>query len=92
MTANPTIPIVYGTVNGSPIAGACNSGTLAKTQSVTLGATAYVRSVPAGYPRPDEGAPVSSSLYAFPQTIAGGTRITVFSDEAAALIAAGAAT
>jgi hypothetical protein len=89
--SNPTLPIVYGKVGATPITGNCNSATLAKLQTVTLGATAYVRSTPPGYPRPDAGAAISSSLYAYPQTIPGGTQITVYSDEAASLIAAGAA-
>jgi hypothetical protein len=48
MSANPTLPIVYGAVGATPITGNVNSATLAKIQTVTLGATAYVRSVPPG--------------------------------------------
>jgi hypothetical protein len=84
-------PIVYGSVGGVPIAGNCIAGTLSVKQSVTLGATAYNRAPPLDYPRPDAGAPVSTSRLAYPQTIPGGTTITVFEDEAAALVAAGAA-
>ena len=89
--ANPTLPITYGTVGATTITGNVNSATLAAKQTVTLGMTDFVRSPPPGYPRPDAGAAVATSLYAFAQTIPGGTVITVFSDEASALIAAGAA-
>ena len=90
MTANPTLPITYGTVSGSPITGNVNSATLASKVFITLSAN-YARAVPPGYPRADAGAAIATSLLAFPQTIAGGTRLQLFSDEAQALVTAGAA-
>ncbi len=84
-------PIVYGAIDGVPVAGNCPPGALAATRTVTLKA-AYRRSPPADYPRPDPGAPAAASLTATPRTIPAGTTLTLFSDEAEALIAAGFAT
>ena len=89
--SNPTLPVTYGMVNGSPITGSVNSATLAAKQTVTIGANAYVRAVPPGYPDPNQGTQIQTSLTAFAQTLAPGAVVTLFSDEAAALINAGAA-
>jgi hypothetical protein len=83
--------LTYGTVAGAPITGDCIAGTLSVKQTVTIGATAYHRAPPATYADPNPGAPVATSLTAYPQTIAPGSVVTLFSDEATALIAAGAA-
>jgi hypothetical protein len=88
MTAPFSLPITYGTVSGSPIAGNVNAGTWSKV-FVTLSAD-YVRSPPGGYPDPNPGNP-DNSLTSYPQTIAATTRLQFFSDEAAALVTAGAA-
>jgi hypothetical protein len=89
MTAN-TLPVTYGTVGATPITGNVNSATLGAKRFVTLSAS-YARHVPPGYPNPNEGAAVSTSLTASPQTIASGKRLQLFSDEAAALVSLGAA-
>ena len=89
--SNPTLPITYGTVGGVSITGNMNSATLASMRFVTLGATAYVRAPPPAYPDPGAGEAIASSLTASAQTIPGGTRLALFSDEAAALVAASAA-
>jgi hypothetical protein len=91
MTANPVLPVTFGTVGATSITGNVNSATLASTRFVTLGGTAYVRAPPPAYPDPNPGVAIASSLTAYPQTIAGGTRLQLFSDEAAALVAASAA-
>jgi hypothetical protein len=57
---------------------------------VTLSAN-YARKTPGGYPVPPYPGLVASSLTASPQTIPSGTRLELFADEAAALVAAGAA-
>jgi hypothetical protein len=92
MTAPDSLPITYGTVSGTPIVGDVNVGTLtAQRVYVTIGGTAYVRAPPGGYPDPNPGLGAQASLTAFPQTIAPSTRVLLFSDEAAALVAASAA-
>ena len=91
MSAPPlmSMPIVYGSVSGTPIAGYVNADMLKVKQSVTLNAN-YARNPPPTYTyNANAGAPVASSFTSHPQTIPSGTTITVFSDEAAALIAAG---
>ncbi len=93
MTAPDSLPITYGTVGGTPITGQVNVGTLtAQRVEVTLGATGYARNPPGGYPDPNPGVYGKTSLTAFPQTIAPSTTVLLFSDEAAALVTAGAAT
>ncbi len=93
MTAVDSLPITYGTVGGAPIAGQVDVGALtAPRVRVTLGATGYARNPPGGYPDPNPGVYGETSLTAFPQTIAPGTAVLLFSDEAAALVTAGAAT
>ncbi len=91
MSANPTVPVTYGTVGGVPFTGNVNSATLASKLFVTLGGTPYVRNPPPGYPDPNPGVAISSSPTAYAQTIPGGTRLALYSDEAAALVAASAA-
>jgi hypothetical protein len=90
MTANPTLPIQYGLVGSTPITGSVNSGTLASTRFVTLSED-FIRSPPPAYPDANAGAHVSTSPTASPQTIPSGTRLQLFSDEASALVNAGAA-
>ena len=89
MTAPFSLPITYGTVNGSPISGYANAGTWGLVY-VTLSAN-YARNPPGDYPVPPFPGPLTSSLVASPQTILSGTRLQVFADEAAALVTAGAA-
>lgn len=92
MTAPNSLPINYGTVDGTPIVGQVNVGTLtAQRVRVTLGGTAYVRAPPLGYPDPNPGLGAQPSLTNHPQTIAEGTTLTLFSDQSAALVDAGAA-
>ena len=91
MTAAPVLPVALGLVGSTPIVAQSNSATLASRVAVTLSAD-YVRSAPPGYPNPNAGVASSSSLTASPQTISSGTTMKLFSCEAAALVAAGAAT
>ena len=85
-------PQTFGTVGGAPITGdVVPAAGLATKAAVTLTAN-YDRSPPPGWPRADAGAPVASSLLAFPQTIPSGTTLTLFEAEASALVAANAAT
>ncbi len=91
MTAPPpfSLPITYGAVGDSPIAGYTNAAAW-DLIFVTLSAD-YARDPPAGYPTPPFPGPVTASLTAFAQTIPNGTRLQLFADEAAALVTAGAA-
>jgi hypothetical protein len=89
MTAN-TLPTKLSTVGATPIIAMVNSGTLAAKRFVTLSQN-YQRAPAPGYPNPNEGAAVATSKTAFPQLILSGTRFQVFSDEAQALVSAGAA-
>jgi hypothetical protein len=89
MTAN-TLPTHTGAVGATPIVAQVNSATLAAKRFVTLSQD-YQRAPAPGYPNPNEGAAVATSKTAFPQLILSGTRFQVFSDEAASLVAAGAA-
>jgi hypothetical protein len=89
MTAN-TLPVTYGTVGATPITGNVNSATLGAKRFVTLSAS-YARHTPAGYPDPNAGVAIHTSLTAYPQTIASGARVQFFSDEASALVSASAA-
>jgi hypothetical protein len=91
MTALNTLPTRTGTVGATPILAQVNSATLAVKRFVTLTAN-YDRQVPPGYPDPSPGGVISKSLTAFPQTIASGKRLQLFSCEAQALVTAGAAT
>jgi hypothetical protein len=89
--SNPTLPVTYGTVSGTPIVGNVNSATLqAALVWVTLSAD-YVRSPDPGYPVALPGQAVTASLTDAPQTIPNGTRLQLYSDESAALVAAAAA-
>ena len=89
MSAPSSLPIAWGTVGAAPIAGFVNPSSWG-LRFVTLSA-AYMRNPPPGHPRPPFSGSASSSATAFAQTIPSGTRIQVFADEAAALVAAGAA-
>ena len=92
MTTTQNI-VTFGVVNGVTISGNVPAGTygLDSKRTVTLGSNAYLRSPPNDWPRADAGAPVATSLLAFPKTIPGGTVLTLYYAEAAALITAGAA-
>jgi hypothetical protein len=91
MNAYSTLPVTYGTVNGSAITGQVNAATLDATKvHVTLSQN-YVRNPPAGYPDANPGVAPGTSLTGWPQTVSSGSRILLFTDEAAALVAAGAA-
>ena len=89
MTAN-TLPTRLGTVGAAVIVAQVNSATLAAKQFVTL-SSSYSRNPAPGYPDPNAGAAIATSKTAFPQLILSGTRFQVFSDEAQALVSAGAA-
>lgn len=88
--ANPVQSVALGSA-GSAIVAQTNSATLRTRVAVTL-STDYQRSPPPGYPNPNPGSAKSASLTAAPQTITSGTTVTLFSCEAAALVAAGSAT
>ena len=89
MSAGPTLPVQTGMVGGAPIIAAVNCATLARLRTVTLSAD-YARAPDPGYPNPNPGGEVPT-LTAAPQTIPAGTTLALFSDEADALVAAGAA-
>jgi hypothetical protein len=90
MSANPTLPVQTGLVGATPIIAQVNSATLASKIFVTLSSN-YNRAPPPAYPDPNAGRAIFVSLTAYAQTIASGTRLQLFSDEAAALVGAGAA-
>jgi hypothetical protein len=93
MSAPPpmSMPVVYGSVSGAQITGYVNADALKVKQSVTLSAN-YVRNPPPTYTYDaNPGTAAAKSLTGHPQTIPAGTTIVVFQAEAAALIAAGAA-
>ena len=76
-----------GMVGVTPIVAQVSSGSLAVVARVTLSAN-YVRAPDPAYPICDAG---SRAYLAAPQTIPSGTVLNLYSDEAAALVAAGAA-
>jgi hypothetical protein len=86
--------VQLGTVNGSPIITETRAGDLTKLVQVTLGSHSYVRApMPnAGYPPigVGNGVPVPTQVYS--GTIANGTTIWCYNDEAQALISGGFAT
>jgi hypothetical protein len=81
----------FGSVNGTPISGDVPSNSLMTLTTVTLGSNSYIRTPPDVWPRCDAGAAIAGSLYAAGQTTAPGAVLTLFAPEAAALVAAGAA-
>jgi hypothetical protein len=89
MTTPNTLEIQLGMVGATQIVAQTNVATLATTAAVTLQAN-YARNPPPAYPTPEAGS-AWPNILAFAGTIPAGTTITVFSDEAAALVAAGAA-
>lgn len=89
--ANPVLPVQTGMVGATPIVAQVNSATLASLRYVTIGGTPYVRSPPPGYADPNAGVAIATSLTAFAQTIPASTRLQLYSDEAQALVTAGAA-
>ena len=91
MTITAQSAITYGTVGATKITGNVSPSALASKVSATIGGTAYVRNPPDDYPDPNAGVNLQTSLTAFPQTIANGAVVTLFADEKAALVAAGAA-
>ena len=85
-----TLPVNLGTANAVAIIAQVDTGTLAKAATVTL-TQAYSRNPPPDYPVCNAGSagnPLAMSSFTF----AAGATLTLFSDEAAALVAAGAAT
>lgn len=87
MTVAPSsLPQVWGTVGATTISGFSNTGTWILTW-ITLTGGNYVRNPPGGYPVPPYPGPVSASKTATPKTLANGTRIQLYADEAAALVA-----
>ena len=90
---NNVLPVQLGvvTLTGGPasIIAQVSTGSLAQMATVTLSAP-YNRQPAPGYPTPDAGSPANPlalSQYSFTT----GSTLTLFSDEAAALVAAGAA-
>jgi hypothetical protein len=89
-------PITFGYVGATPVVGDGLAGVLGldTKRTVTLSQN-YNRSLPAGYeagyPDPNPGSPVTTSLTATPQIIPSGSVVTLFDMEARALIAIGAA-
>ena len=84
------LPIVHGAVGATKIASNCAGDDLATKRYVTLSAN-YARSCPADYPDPNPGLGAQASLTAASKMITNGTRVQLFAGEAAALVAAGAA-
>lgn len=82
-------PLTYGLVGATSIAGNVSAAGW-KLVYVTLSSN-YARAPVAGYPDPSPGAGAGNSWTAFAQTIPSGTRLQLWTDEAAALVAAGAA-
>lgn len=85
-----TLPVNLGTANLVAIVAQVNAGTLAQTAKVLL-SQSYQRNPPPDYPVCNAGSagnPLAMSSFTF----AAGATLTLFSDEAAALVAAGAAT
>lgn len=82
-------PIQLGTVAGAPIIAEVDSASLAVTRKITLSQT-YDRAPPSDYPTANPGSP-GNLLAQSAAVFAPGAVLTLFSDEAAALVAAGAA-
>jgi hypothetical protein len=82
-----TSAVNLGTANATPIVAQVATGTLASIVSVTLSGD-YARAADPAYPVCDAG---SRAYLSSPQTIPEGTVLEVYSDEAAALVAGGAA-
>jgi hypothetical protein len=80
--------VQYGTVGGIAVKGNCGADTLAKLQTVTLSSD-YARAPPPGYPVPNAGRQAKPDLYGYPQILPSGTVLTLFADEAGALVLAG---
>jgi hypothetical protein len=91
MTA-PTLPVTLGAANAQTIvANVAPNDLMAPLQSITLSHD-YARNAPSGWPCTPAGASsAAQQLFPNPTTIVSGTSITVTAPEAAALIAAGAA-
>ena len=89
MSANPTLPVQYGTIGGDPIIGDVNSATLADLVLYTMpnSGETYYRSTPPGYPIPAAGQSVATSLTDSPSEIAPNTQVYLYSDEADAITA-----
>ena len=83
------LSVNHGSVGATTIVSSLDSSGLAATRFVTLSGN-YARVIPPGYPDPNAGALPSASKTAAAQTIANGTRVKFFADEAAALVAASA--
>ena len=84
--------VQLGAVNGSPIITKTRAGDLTKLVQVTLGLHSYVRAPMPSYPPigPANGVNVPAQVYS--GTIANGTTIWCYNDEAQALISGGFAT
>jgi hypothetical protein len=91
MSSSPNLNVTLGTVGGTPIVANLDGAGFLQKQTVTIGSTAYVRDPPGDWPDANTGVYIKTSLTAFPQTLAPGTVVQLFKEEAAALIAAGAA-
>jgi hypothetical protein len=93
---NYSNPLTWGFIGETPVTSSGNAGALELDTKITVVLSEnYNRSLPAGrdagYPDPNPGAPVATSLTATPQVIASGKTVTLFAGEANALIALGAA-
>jgi hypothetical protein len=89
-------PITWGFVGATPVVSSGYAGALElDTKTTVVLSENYNRSLPggyeAGYPDPNPGSPPATSLTASPQVIASGKTVTLFTGEANALIALGAA-
>ncbi len=89
MSVASNISTVLGTANGQSIIAVSGLSNSWQRQTVTL-LTGYTRNAPS-WPDANAGSFVATDPTAYPQTIPAGTVLTVYSIEAAALIAAGAA-
>lgn len=87
LAAWQTFAIKLGMVGSTPIIAEANTATLAEIVRVTLSAS-YARAADPAYPIADAG---SRAYLESPQTIPSGTTLELYSDEGAALVAAGAA-
>lgn len=83
------LPHNTGTANAQPITFLAGSFEFSTTRYVTLTAN-YARSPPPHYPICNPGVKPGTLLTNAPQTLVAGTRVLLYSAEAAAIVAAGA--
>jgi hypothetical protein len=90
--SSPNLNVTCGTVNGTPVVANLNGANFQKCYAVTIGANPYIRNPVAEFPNANPGTGNQKNYTAFPQTIPGGTVVTLFEAEAVALVNIGAAT